>query len=302
MNISDPEKVSESVAIDVEGEKSYVRKVDVFILPLLCLMYFFDCMDRSNLANAKTDGLDEDLHLQGNDYSLMVLLFYIPFGLCDLPWNLLIKRYSGRIMLSFIPNVIWFEDALRHYGVHSCIRLHLLVPDIDKAAGFLINARSVIDSGPHRIGNAEDQDWKSPLTNDYSSEDAVLVAVSPHQKVSFLPLPGLLDAPIEDAPIESWLDCASDDAMLLLHLACQISYLYAHAPSLKQGSFGEKMKPEHQQFHYDVLAGMDTGTVPFRQRQRAIRDALLQGQYGPCQSSASRDNKDLFSLQNDVPR
>lgn len=31
----------------------------------------------------------------------MVLLFYIPFGLCDLPWNLLLKRYSGRYVLSF---------------------------------------------------------------------------------------------------------------------------------------------------------------------------------------------------------
>lgn len=56
---------------------------------------------QSNLANAKTDGLDEDIHLVGNDYSLMVLLFYIPFGLCDLPWNLLLKRYSGRYVLSF---------------------------------------------------------------------------------------------------------------------------------------------------------------------------------------------------------
>ena len=80
-------------------------------------MYFFDCMDRVsarrlelfdiqyslvqiNLANAKTDSLDVDLHFQGNDYSLLILLLYIPFGLFDLPWNLLIKRYSGRIILS----------------------------------------------------------------------------------------------------------------------------------------------------------------------------------------------------------
>ncbi|KAL3477102.1 major facilitator superfamily domain-containing protein [Aspergillus californicus] len=91
-------KAGESVVyLDIEAEKSLVRKVDFYVLPLLCF---------SNLANAKTDGLEEDMHLKGNEYSLLILLFYIPFGLCDLPWNLLIKRYSGRIMLSFMT-VIW---------------------------------------------------------------------------------------------------------------------------------------------------------------------------------------------------
>lgn len=65
---------------------------------------------QSNLANAKTDGLEKDLHLKGNDYSILILLFYIPFGLFDLPWNLLIKRFSGRIMLSISETLPTFED------------------------------------------------------------------------------------------------------------------------------------------------------------------------------------------------
>lgn len=98
---------------------------------VIAQMYFFDCMDRvsaektayafpkhanhhwqSNLANAKTDGLEKDLHLKGNDYSLLILLFYIPFGLFDLPWNLLIKRFSGRIMLSISETLQPFEICL----------------------------------------------------------------------------------------------------------------------------------------------------------------------------------------------
>ncbi|RMZ40743.1 allantoate permease [Aspergillus flavus] len=51
-----------STYADRDAERAYRRKVDLWVLPMLCLMYFFDCMDRSNLANAKTDGLDEDLH------------------------------------------------------------------------------------------------------------------------------------------------------------------------------------------------------------------------------------------------
>lgn len=55
---------------------------------------------KNNLANAETDGLSEDLHFVGQEYSLLVLLFYIPNGLCDLPLNILTRRLSGRIMLS----------------------------------------------------------------------------------------------------------------------------------------------------------------------------------------------------------
>jgi len=62
-------------------------------------MYFFNSVDRSNLGNAKTDGMDKDLGFKGEQYSLLILLFYIPNGLCDLPLNMLTKKWSGRVML-----------------------------------------------------------------------------------------------------------------------------------------------------------------------------------------------------------
>ncbi|KAJ6185147.1 hypothetical protein N7519_006448 [Penicillium mononematosum] len=144
----DPEvNIGESTTYtDSSAEKSYVRKIDFIVLPTLCLacfitqMYFFDCMDRSNLANAKTDGLDKDLHLKGNDYSLLILLFYIPFGLFDLPWNLLIKRFSGRIMLSFM-SIVWgvlalCQCAAKDFGSLVAIRIILGVFE----AGFFAGA------------------------------------------------------------------------------------------------------------------------------------------------------------------
>ncbi|PLN85668.1 MFS general substrate transporter [Aspergillus taichungensis] len=117
--------------VDHEAETTYVRKVDFILLPLLCL---------SNLANAKTDGLEKDLHFKNNDYSLIVLLFYIPFGLCDLPWNLLLKRYSGRIMLSFMT-VVWgilalCQCAAKSFGGMLAIRIILGVFE----AGFFAGA------------------------------------------------------------------------------------------------------------------------------------------------------------------
>nr|KAK5441280.1 hypothetical protein LTR18_007124 [Exophiala xenobiotica] len=115
--------------IDRAAEKSYVRKLDFYLLPFLSLMYFFNSVDRSNLGNAKTDGLDKDLHFTGNDYSLLILLFYVPFGLCDLPLNLLTKRLSGKVMLPTLMfgwgSLALIQCAAKNFGGLLAIRLIL---------------------------------------------------------------------------------------------------------------------------------------------------------------------------------
>ncbi|EAA61467.1 hypothetical protein AN9176.2 [Aspergillus nidulans FGSC A4] len=130
----EPKAGETNVYVDTEAEKSFVRKVDFFVLPMLCL---------SNLANAKTDGLEEDINLKGNEYSLLILLFYIPFGLFDLPWNLLIKRYSARIMLSlrrYAVTVVWgicalCQCAANNFGGLLAIRIILGVFEAGFFAG-----------------------------------------------------------------------------------------------------------------------------------------------------------------------
>ncbi|KAK4540027.1 hypothetical protein LTR36_009843 [Oleoguttula mirabilis] len=117
------------LAVDREAEKALVRKLDLYLLPYLSLMYFFNSVDRSNLGNAKTDGMDTDLHFTGNDYSLLILLFYVPFGLLDLPLNLLTKRFSGRVMLPTLM-VTWgclalVQCAAKSFAAMLAIRLLL---------------------------------------------------------------------------------------------------------------------------------------------------------------------------------
>ncbi|KAI9923943.1 hypothetical protein ASPWEDRAFT_50323 [Aspergillus wentii DTO 134E9] len=108
----------ESLAIDASIEKSIVRKLDFRLLPVLSLMYFFNSLDRSNLGNAKTDGLDDDLNLRGNQYSIILALFNVTFCLFDLPSNLLLKKYSGKIML---PSMMlgWGSITLIQCSVHN---------------------------------------------------------------------------------------------------------------------------------------------------------------------------------------
>jgi len=87
--------------------------MDTYLLPFLSLMYFFNSVDRSNLGNAKTDGMDVDLGFKGEQYSLLILLFYVPNGLCDLPLNMLTAKWSGRVML---PSCEYFQILLLGLG------------------------------------------------------------------------------------------------------------------------------------------------------------------------------------------
>lgn len=65
-------KFSASIAIDPEAEKRLVWKFDLRILPCLAVMYLFNSLDKSNLGNAKTAGLEKTLGLHGNQYNIIL--------------------------------------------------------------------------------------------------------------------------------------------------------------------------------------------------------------------------------------
>lgn len=74
-------------------------KLDLIILPLLALIYFTHSLDRANLGNAKTDGIEDDLHFGASKYSLMLTLFYIPYGTLNIPSTVLAKRFSPAVVI-----------------------------------------------------------------------------------------------------------------------------------------------------------------------------------------------------------
>jgi hypothetical protein len=54
--------------IDPKAERALVWKLDLRVLPVLAVMYLFNSLDKSNLGNAKTAGLEKDLNLGDHGY------------------------------------------------------------------------------------------------------------------------------------------------------------------------------------------------------------------------------------------
>lgn len=90
-------------------------------------MYLFNAIDRSNLGNAKTDGLEKDLHMKDNEYSTTLVLFYVTFCLLDVPANMLLKRYGGRVTLPSLMlgwgSMTLIQCAIRNWGGLIACRL-----------------------------------------------------------------------------------------------------------------------------------------------------------------------------------
>ena len=74
-------------------------KIDLRIMPLIAIMYFFSSMDRSDIANAKLAGLDTSLNLSPVGYSAAVSVFYAGYIAFQPVATLSMRRLTPKVIL-----------------------------------------------------------------------------------------------------------------------------------------------------------------------------------------------------------
>jgi fucose permease len=92
--------------IDPLAEKKLLRKCDVHVLPPLTILFLMAFLDRTNIGNAKIQGLTEDLHMKAQDYNIALFVFFIPYILFEVPSNIILKKVAPSTWLSAIM-VLW---------------------------------------------------------------------------------------------------------------------------------------------------------------------------------------------------
>jgi MFS family permease len=83
-----------TLLIDPKAERALVWKFDLRLLPVLAVMYLFNSLDKSNLGNAKTNGLEKSLGLVGEQYSILLSVFFVPYVLTAPFLGILGKKYG----------------------------------------------------------------------------------------------------------------------------------------------------------------------------------------------------------------
>ncbi|TKA78638.1 hypothetical protein B0A55_02668 [Friedmanniomyces simplex] len=99
------ERMSQTMEQDKE-EKALVRKIDLYLLPTIWIMYLLSYMDRTNIGNAKVAGMTKDLGMDSNQYSISLIVFFITYVLFEVPSNLILSRTKPSIFLPAIM-VLW---------------------------------------------------------------------------------------------------------------------------------------------------------------------------------------------------
>jgi hypothetical protein len=90
---------AEDFYIDPQAEKRLLRKLDLRLIPWLCLLYLISFLDRTNIGNAKiqgpgswpnwmnnfysdfTLGLGKDLKITPNQFNMTLTIFFITYSI-----------------------------------------------------------------------------------------------------------------------------------------------------------------------------------------------------------------------------
>ncbi|CAI7593349.1 major facilitator superfamily domain-containing protein [Penicillium manginii] len=95
------QRYPENESIDPDAEKRLVRKLDIRIIPILGICYFFYYVDKTTLSYAAIFGIKDSLHLQGAEYSWLSSIFYFGWLAWAIPSNLLMQKSPPTYYLSF---------------------------------------------------------------------------------------------------------------------------------------------------------------------------------------------------------
>lgn len=112
-------------------ERRLIAKVDMRVIPVLCVLYLLAFLDRVNIANARSFGLEADLGLDPTSlqFSTAVVIFFVPYILFEIPSNILLKRFkpsrwlSGCMFMFGLMTVV--QGLVQNYGGLLAVRFFL---------------------------------------------------------------------------------------------------------------------------------------------------------------------------------
>ncbi|OKP13655.1 hypothetical protein PENSUB_846 [Penicillium subrubescens] len=90
-------------------EKKLVRKIDLHLVCSLCLLFIFNILDRSNIANARLGGMQTDLGLTDTQYQTAVAIMFVGYLTGQVPSNIILTRVRPS---RYIPIAIFIWGSI----------------------------------------------------------------------------------------------------------------------------------------------------------------------------------------------
>ncbi|ORY35318.1 major facilitator superfamily domain-containing protein [Naematelia encephala] len=123
-----PEQV-DAYQLDPAVARQVTRAMDLRIMPLCFCMYLFSALDRGNISNAKTDGLNKDLHLIGNQYNMILTAISVTFATCAVAGGYITRRFGPKRVLPLYMmgwgTMAMINAAVKNFGGAVAVRFFL---------------------------------------------------------------------------------------------------------------------------------------------------------------------------------
>ncbi|TQS33663.1 hypothetical protein Golomagni_05983 [Golovinomyces magnicellulatus] len=116
--VMDPE-----LYIDPKREGQLTRKLDLFIAPIMTLIFLNAYLDRANIGNAASAGMLQDLAISDGQLGNAITLFYVTYVTFEVPASLVLKKFHPSRM---IPLLIfsWSVVLIGSGFIHDVAQLY----------------------------------------------------------------------------------------------------------------------------------------------------------------------------------
>ncbi|KAM0723527.1 hypothetical protein Q7P37_000514 [Cladosporium fusiforme] len=100
------QKTALDESISAEEAARVLRKIDWHLVPVLVLVNAIQLIDKNTLSSAATYGMIQQANLVGQEYSLLVALFYIGYLVAEYPSNYLMQKFPTGKYLT-VNFILW---------------------------------------------------------------------------------------------------------------------------------------------------------------------------------------------------
>jgi len=138
------------LTIDEATNRRLVRKIDLNLLPVMCIVYGLNYLDKTTISYASIMGFKTDTNLHGNDYSWVSSMFYFGYIAFEYPTNRLLQmlpigKFSAAAIVAW-GTTLCCMAAVNSYGSALAVRFILGVCESAVTPGFA--RESILDRGP----------------------------------------------------------------------------------------------------------------------------------------------------------
>ncbi|KAI5307403.1 hypothetical protein KEM56_000002 [Ascosphaera pollenicola] len=132
----------EPLVVTPEENKRLLRTIDWHLMPVLCIIYGLNYLDKTTLSYASIMGLKEDLHLVQDDYQWLSSAFYFGYLVFELPVSRLLA-YFPLAKVSAFCIICWgvilacFAGS-KNFGGALALRILLGVFEAAVTPGFVL--------------------------------------------------------------------------------------------------------------------------------------------------------------------